>query len=49
LVELASLVASGPVDGGAVAALNSAYGLQVDPDGTARIAAEYRLVTVPPE
>jgi len=47
--ELASLVASGPVDGGAVAALNSAYGLQVDPDGTARIAAEYRLVTVPPE
>jgi mannose-6-phosphate isomerase-like protein (cupin superfamily) len=48
-VELASLVASGSVDGGAVAALNSAYGLQVDPDGTARIAAEYRLVTVPPE
>jgi len=48
-VELASLVTSGPVDGGAAAALNSAYGLHVDPDGTARIAAEYRLVTVPPE
>jgi mannose-6-phosphate isomerase-like protein (cupin superfamily) len=48
-VELASLVASRPVNGGAVATLNSAYGLQVDPDGTARIAAEYRLVTVPPE
>jgi hypothetical protein len=31
------------------AARNSAYGLQVDPDATARIAAEYRLVTVPPE
>ena len=48
-VELAALVTSGPVDGEAVAALNSAYGLQVDPDATARIAAEYRLVTVPPE
>ena len=33
--------------GEAVAALNSCYGLQVDPEGTARIAAEYRLVTVP--
>ncbi len=46
-VELAALVTSGPVDGDAVAALNAAYGLQVDPNGTARIAAEYRLVTVP--
>jgi mannose-6-phosphate isomerase-like protein (cupin superfamily) len=46
-VELATLVRSEPVDGLAVAALNSAYGLEVDPDGTARIAAEYRLVTVP--
>jgi hypothetical protein len=48
-VELAALVTSGPVDGEAVAALNSAYGLHVDADGTARIAAEYRLVTVPPQ
>jgi hypothetical protein len=56
-VELAALVASGPVGGEAdpesgfgqaVAALNTAYGLQVDPEGTARIAAEYRLITVPP-
>jgi mannose-6-phosphate isomerase-like protein (cupin superfamily) len=46
-VELATLVRSEPVDGQAVAALNSAYGLEVDPDGTAAIAAEYRLVTVP--
>lgn len=46
-VELAVLVNAGPVDGEAVAALNAAYGLQVDPEGTARIAAEYRLVTVP--
>jgi hypothetical protein len=47
-VELAALLAAGPVDDQAVAALNSAYGLQVDPEGTARIAAEYRLVTVLP-
>jgi mannose-6-phosphate isomerase-like protein (cupin superfamily) len=46
-VELAALVTSGPVDGEAVAALNSAYGLHVGAD-TARIAAQYRLVTVPP-
>jgi mannose-6-phosphate isomerase-like protein (cupin superfamily) len=46
-VGLAALVSSGPLDGDAVAALNAAYGLQVDPDGTASIAAEYRLVTVP--
>jgi len=46
-VELAALVTRDPADGEAVAALNSCYGLQVDPEGTARIAAEYRLVTVP--
>ena len=46
-VELAALVNSGPVAEEAVAALNATYGLQVDPEGTARIAAEYRLVTVP--
>jgi mannose-6-phosphate isomerase-like protein (cupin superfamily) len=46
--ELAALVASGPLDGDAVAALNSTYGLRVDPEGTARIAAGYHLVTVPP-
>jgi mannose-6-phosphate isomerase-like protein (cupin superfamily) len=45
--ELAAQVASGLADAAAIAALNSDYGLQVDPDGTARIAAEYRLVTVP--
>jgi mannose-6-phosphate isomerase-like protein (cupin superfamily) len=56
-VELAALVASGSVGGQAdpgspfgqaVAALNAAYGLRVDPEGTARIAAEYRLITAPP-
>ncbi|MGH3155999.1 MAG: cupin domain-containing protein, partial [Streptosporangiaceae bacterium] len=45
--ELAALVASGPLDQEAVAALNSAYGLHVDQESTARIAAEYRLVTTP--
>jgi mannose-6-phosphate isomerase-like protein (cupin superfamily) len=44
--ELAALVASGLADTDAIAALNSGYGLQADPDGTARIAAEHRLVTV---
>jgi hypothetical protein len=32
----------------ALAALNAAYGMRVDPAGTARIAAEYDLVTTPP-
>jgi hypothetical protein len=45
--ELASLIAAGPFDDQALGALNAAYGLQVDPEGTARIAAEYRLVTAP--
>jgi len=45
--DLAAQIAAGPVDDEAVAGLNAAYGLQVDPEGTARIAAEYRLVTVP--
>jgi mannose-6-phosphate isomerase-like protein (cupin superfamily) len=47
-VELSDLVAAGSFDRQAIAALNAAYGLDVDPDGTARIAAEHRLVTVPP-
>lgn len=46
--ELAALIAAGPVDDHALGALNAAYGLQADPEGTARIAAEYRLVTAPP-
>ncbi len=46
-VELAALVSGQAPDRDAVAALNDAYGLQVDPAGTARIAAEYRLVTAP--
>jgi mannose-6-phosphate isomerase-like protein (cupin superfamily) len=46
-VELAALVSGQPVDADAVATLNAAYGLQVDPDGTARIAAEHSLLTVP--
>lgn len=46
-VELAALVSSPPADMAAVAALNATYGMHVDPEGTARIAAEYRLVTVP--
>lgn len=46
-VELAARVNAGPVDEEAVAALSATYGLHVDPEGTAQIAAEYRLVTVP--
>lgn len=45
--ELAALIAAGQADDEAVAALSAVYGLQVDPEGTARIAAEHRLVTVP--
>lgn len=44
-VELAALIGSGRASPEAVAALNSGYGLHVDPEGTARIAAEHRLVT----
>ena len=47
-VELAALVSSGPPDMDALGALNAAYGMRIDPAGTARIAAEYRLVTTPP-
>jgi uncharacterized cupin superfamily protein len=46
--ELADMIAAGPMDDQALAALNAAYGLQVDPERTARIAAEYRLVTAQP-
>ncbi|MGN6791342.1 MAG: cupin domain-containing protein [Streptosporangiaceae bacterium] len=46
-VELAALVSSTPPDTDAVAALNAEYGMRVDPDGTARIATEYNLVTAP--
>jgi mannose-6-phosphate isomerase-like protein (cupin superfamily) len=48
-VELAALISAGPFSPEAIGALNSAYGLYVDPDGTARIAAEQRLVTTLPE
>jgi mannose-6-phosphate isomerase-like protein (cupin superfamily) len=44
-VELAALISAGQASPQAIGALNSGYGLQVDPEGTARIAAEYRLVT----
>ena len=46
--ELAALIASGQMDDQALAALNAAYGLEVDPQGTAQIAAEHGLVTAPP-
>jgi len=46
--QLAALIAAGPVDDQALGALNAAYGLQVDPAGTAQIATEYRLITSPP-
>jgi mannose-6-phosphate isomerase-like protein (cupin superfamily) len=45
--DLADLVSAQGVYADAIATLNAAYGLQVDPDGTARIAAEYSLVTAP--
>lgn len=47
-VELAALISSGQASPEDIATLNSAYGLQFDPDGTARIAAEHRLVTTLP-
>jgi mannose-6-phosphate isomerase-like protein (cupin superfamily) len=47
-VELAAVIGSGKASPEAVAALNSGYGLRVDPEGTARIAAEHRLVTAVP-
>lgn len=46
--ELSALIATGHVDHQKLGALNAAYGLQVDPEGTAQIAAEHRLVTAPP-
>ena len=48
-VELAALISSGQAGAQAVQTLNSAYGLQVDLDGTTKIAADYRLVTAPSE
>jgi mannose-6-phosphate isomerase-like protein (cupin superfamily) len=47
-VELAALISSGQARPEAIAALNSGYGLQVDPDGTASIATEHRLITALP-
>jgi mannose-6-phosphate isomerase-like protein (cupin superfamily) len=47
-LALAALIGSGQFTPDAIAALNSRYGLQVDPDGTATIAAEHGLVTAPP-
>jgi mannose-6-phosphate isomerase-like protein (cupin superfamily) len=47
-VELAALIDSGQAGPQAIEALNSAYGLQFDPAGTASIAAEHRLVTALP-
>ena len=44
-VELAAAIGRGQASPEVVAALNSAYGILVDPEGTARIAAEHRLVT----
>jgi len=48
-VELAALVGSGQAAPEAIATLNSRYGLAVDLDGTARIAAEHHLVSALPE
>jgi mannose-6-phosphate isomerase-like protein (cupin superfamily) len=48
-VELAALISSGKASPQVIGSLNSAYGLHVDPDGTASIAAEHRLVTALPE
>jgi mannose-6-phosphate isomerase-like protein (cupin superfamily) len=43
-VELATLMDSDPQDLDAVAALNTAYGVQVDPSSVARLVAEHGLV-----
>ena len=42
-----ALVGSGQASPEAIGALNSAYGVQFDPDGTASIAAQHRPVTAP--
>jgi mannose-6-phosphate isomerase-like protein (cupin superfamily) len=44
-IELAALIGSGMASPDAIAALYSGYGLHVDPEGTARIAAEHHLIT----
>ena len=43
-VELAALLKSRPEDLEAVAALNAAYGLEIDPGSVARLVAEHGLV-----
>jgi mannose-6-phosphate isomerase-like protein (cupin superfamily) len=48
-VEMAALISSGQASPEAIGALNFAYGLQVDPERTASIAAEHHLVASPPE
>jgi mannose-6-phosphate isomerase-like protein (cupin superfamily) len=48
-VELAALFGSGQASQEAITALNAEYGMRVDPEGTARIAAEHGLVTALPE
>jgi mannose-6-phosphate isomerase-like protein (cupin superfamily) len=48
-VELAGLVSSGQFVPEAIGELNATYGLHIDQEATAGVAAEYRLVTAPPE
>jgi len=48
-VDMAALIGSGDAGPETLATLSTAYGVDVDPEGTTRIAAEHRLVTVIPE
>lgn len=48
-IEMAALIDSGDAGPETLATLSAAYGVQVDPAGTARLAAEHRLVTALPE
>lgn len=48
-VEMAALIAAGNAGPEALGTLSAAYGVRVNPEGTATLAAQHRLVTVVPE
>ena len=48
-VEMSALIDSGEASPEALGEIGARYGLQVDPDGTASIAAEFGLATALPE
>jgi hypothetical protein len=48
-IEMSALIDSGEASPEALGAIGARYGLQVDPAGTGRIAAEHGLATALPE